>query len=446
MHVPSPNSRSHVINQTRRASLARHLFSLSNSASASQTRRKLDSDILQQLHIMGEEERPRKLQKVDDGSALASKDEDAVVASEPTDEQTHDQTSEQKPEGIATPDEKDTDEPAEADADGEKHPPGISKNQLKKLKKKEKWEAGRDWRKEKRKEKERAKKERERAARAELRKNPDGAQENAPKPCRRSLTKAGRGQSTLVPVTFVLDCDFDDLMSDKERISLASQLTRSYADNSRARCRAHLVFSSFDKKLKERFNTVLRKQYRKWKNVTTTGDDFVTAAQEAQERMRSLDGGNLLGAFASQAEAKPEDGEVVYLTSDSPDTLTELKPHHTYIIGGLVDKNRHKGICYKRAAEKGIKTARLPIGDYMQMASRYVLTTNHVVAIMLKWLEFGDWGQAFSFVMPKRKGGVLKDEGGKDTPEEELAQVEDGDDLEEEAVSASPEAQQAEPA
>ncbi|KAK3072120.1 hypothetical protein LTS18_014704, partial [Coniosporium uncinatum] len=28
--------------------------------------------------------------------------------------------------------------------------------------------------------------------------------------------------------------------------------------------------------------------------------------------------------------------------------------------------------------------------------------------IMLKWLEFGDWGEAFDQVIPKRKGGTLK--------------------------------------
>ena len=141
------------------------------------------------------------------------------------------------------------------------------------------------------------------------------------------------------------------------------------------------------------------------------------------------------GSGADQASAKDDqhgdnpladEGEVIYLTSDSPDTLTELKPYHTYIIGGIVDKNRHKGICYKKALDRNdelkvesvinsdpttvnkIKTAKLPIGEYMNMTARHVLTTNHVVEIMLKWLETGDWGEAFLAVMPKRKGGTLK--------------------------------------
>jgi tRNA (guanine9-N1)-methyltransferase len=73
-----------------------------------------------------------------------------------------------------------------------------------------------------------------------------------------------------------------------------------------------------------------------------------------------------------------------------------------------VDRNREKGLCYNRAREYKIRTAKLPIGEYMAMQSRYVLNTNQVVEIMAKWLECGDWGKAFLDVIPKRKGGTLK--------------------------------------
>jgi tRNA (guanine9-N1)-methyltransferase len=93
-----------------------------------------------------------------------------------------------------------------------------------------------------------------------------------------------------------------------------------------------------------------------------------------------------------------------------------LSPYSTYIVGGLVDKNRHKGICYKIAKERGIKTAKLPIGEYLEMQSRKVLATNHVVEIMVRWLECGDWGEAFMKVIPKRKGVKLREGEQQDSP------------------------------
>lgn len=57
----------------------------------------------------------------------------------------------------------------------------------------------------------------------------------------------------------------------------------------------------------------------------------------------------------------------MYLTADSPDELSELDPSKVYILGGLVDRNRHKGICYQRAQEAGVATARLPITQHMKL-------------------------------------------------------------------------------
>lgn len=49
-----------------------------------------------------------------------------------------------------------------------------------------------------------------------------------------------------------------------------------------------------------------------------------------------------------------------------------------YIIGGIVDRNRLKGVTYKKAQEQGIATAKLPLDKYVEMgASTRVLTVNH---------------------------------------------------------------------
>ncbi len=336
---------------------------------------------------------------------------------------------------------------AVAKANGE-----MSKSQQKKLKKKLEWEAGKESRKEYKKEKERAKK-----TKAEAEKQALIAAGVAP-PVKPKAPK--QPPSIQVPVTLLLDCDFDSYMLDKEIASLGQQVTRSYSDLKNGRYRAHMVISSFGGRMRERYEGILQNYHLAWKGVTFTDKLFTEAAKDAHERMMiGKEGGRLAGALAgkeqlakdkgrdqmwqekvagearkaeeaeeagnevpdveasapevsTEAPAKsfliPAQPQLVYLSSDSDETLGELQPYTTYIIGGIVDKNRHKRLCHKRAVELGIPTAKLPIGQYMEMQSRTVLATNHVVDIMVNWLESGDWGEAFLKAIPKRKEATLR--------------------------------------
>lgn len=326
-------------------------------------------------------------------------------------------------------------EPSEIAGEGENSVPKISKNQLKKQRRHERWEAGREDRKLKRKEKIKEKKERRREA---ITVDEDG---NIIKPGPLRLPRGSVGPGKQVPITVIFDCDFEDLMYDHELKSLGLQITRCYSDNRKAKFRTHLALSSFGGKMEERFNGILAQQHTAWKGFQFFEDDFVSVAEKAKEWMSGPKGGEIGGALETDAsdtqasekepeEGSSEEGEIVYLSSESDNVLTHLKPNSTYIIGGLVDKNRHKGVCHKRAVNRNVKTAKLPIGEYLEMKSRQVLVTNHVLEIMLKWLEFGDWGKAFMAVMPKRKGGRLKDEVGDDV-------AEDGDEAEEDLAQES---------
>lgn len=391
---------------------------------------------------MDDEERPRKLAKID------TPDDPVHEELGPAMTGAVDGSTRAEHSGAPAADNVGTQSPNSPNANGavviaegaegtEEATPKMSKKQLKRLRRREQWADQRDMRRDKRKQKLGEK--RDRRAQMILEAREKGGEE-AVKALRKTWepTRSKHRRSTLLPLSMVIDCSYDELMADKERISLSSQLTRTYSSNSGAKWRSHVIFSSFDKLLKERFDTVLP-QYKNWKGIDMIPEDFVHAAELAKQRMLS---GKLAGPFAELGEAKPEDGEVIYLSSDSPNTLTELKPHSTYIIGGLVDKNRHKAVCYKKAVEKGIKTAKLPIGDYIQMASRSVLTTNHVVEIMLEWMELGDWGEAFMKVLPMRKGGKLKGKGkankedaDPEEDEEEMeGEVEAMDDIDDEIV------------
>ncbi|RMZ70625.1 hypothetical protein GMOD_00000743 [Pyrenophora seminiperda CCB06] len=358
---------------------------------------------------MESDERPSKMRKLEhmdadvtvvDAPAMSTSDEQLPVTAE------HD-------EQVDTP-EVAAGTPAESEGAESK----ISKNQLKKLRRQERWEAGREDRKLKRKEKIKEKKERRRETWAQMPVDENG---NKPRPPPSRAPRHSAGPGKQVPITVIFDCDFEELMYDNELKSLGLQITRCYSDNRKANFRAHLALSSFGGKMKERFDGILAKQYTSWKGFRFFEEDFVEVAEKAKEWMSGPEGGEVAGALKPSAETSDsaDEGEIVYLSSESDNVLTHLKPNSTYIIGGLVDKNRHKGICHKRAMERGIKTAKLPIGEYLEMKSRQVLVTNHVLEIMLKWMDFEDWGKAFMAVMPERKGAKLKGDADAEDAEKE---------------------------
>lgn len=338
----------------------------------------------------------------------------------------------------------------------------LSKSALKKIRKKAAWEASKDIRKAARKQKDKDKKALKATARQELAAK-IAAGEIAPVV---QVHQHRYVRPTQVPMGLILDCDFNDLMTEKELISLAAQATRCYSENRTAQFRTHLVISSWGGRLRERFETVLGRNHEAWKGVMFLEEGFVEAGKVVDEVMRGKMGGKIVGALKTvdegtesskeqdaatktlknegdepatsetsgteptteenpiqETDIPPPPPSLVYLSSDSPNILTTLSPYTTYIIGGIVDKNRHKGLCQKRATELGIPTAKLPIGEFMVMNSRSVLAVNHVVEIMLRWLECGDWGEAFEKVIPKRKGGVLRskieEENGREDEEEE---------------------------
>lgn len=331
--------------------------------------------------------------------------------------------------------------------EGEDGTPKISKNQLKRLRRQAAHEQFRQERKEKRKEKRHQQQAKKRALKeavvAEAQAAGQDPEEALKKLCKEPWV------AHPVPVAFIIDCDFEEYMRENEIVSLSSQIVRSYSQNRRAKYQAQLVISSWKGKLKDRFERVLKNAHLNWKGgVKCVEGDFMQAAEIAKGMMEGADvkegmidllkpsgnGGLLLpepeaeeteeGGDAAAAAPKPKPEEeaedvnqsIVYLSAESDYTLDKLEANTCYVIGGLVDRNREKGLCYGRAKAAKVRTAKLPIGEYMAMQSRYVLTTNQVVEIMAKWLECGDWGEAFLTVIPKRKGGTLKAESSCGTP------------------------------
>ena len=95
----------------------------------------------------------------------------------------------------------------------------------------------------------------------------------------------------------------------------------------------------------------------------------------------------------------------VYLTAEAEETLDSVEPGVTYVIGGLVDRNRLPGVCAKRAQQLNLPQKRLPLLEHVHFKSRTVLTVNHVFEILVERLNGKDWKEAIVAVLPKRKIG-----------------------------------------
>ncbi|TGJ79544.1 hypothetical protein E0Z10_g9228 [Xylaria hypoxylon] len=319
----------------------------------------------------------------------------------------------------------------------------ISKSQLKKLKRQKRWEEGKEVRRLKRRGKRHERSARRRAANEEeiAIALVEGREAVLDKDRRRHRPMS----STKVPVAIILDCQFEKYMLEPELVSLSSQVTRCYSDNRGAQYPVHLYVSSFGGVLKKRNETVLENQHLKWKDISFCEGDFIEAANEAKQSMTGPRGGELISLLQQSSptpthpthpnkaqstptpepEAEDVDKSIVYLTADSPYTLDRLEPNTCYVVGGIIDKNREKGLCYRIARENNVRTAKLPISEYMVLQHRHILATNHVIEIMLKWLETGDWGTAFMEIIPTRKGGKLKTNEGTTTETAEGEAVEE---------------------
>ena len=173
-------------------------------------------------------------------------------------------------------------------------------------------------------------------------------------------------------VNLMIDLDFESFMNQKELKSTSVQLGLVYSVNRKFgnECK----FVGFGKEI-EKFVRNSWPEFEKWTNVefrSNTLDQFLNA-------------------------------DCVYLTGNSDNELTDLDDDHVYIIGGIVDHNKHKNLCLNKAQRLGIKHAKLPIDKYLDLKSGNILTFFHVVEILLRYSQTKDWHLAFTSVIPQRK-------------------------------------------
>ncbi|KAG8723102.1 tRNA (guanine(9)-N(1))-methyltransferase [Ceratobasidium sp. 428] len=249
-------------------------------------------------------------------------------------------------------------------------------------------------------------------------------------------------------------------MTEKEVGSLCSQLAYTYASYRRTRTPfTGLLFTSLNGRALEHLNGINDASYRRWKGAEWWTEDidglwnpppgveqqlqepgigepvptdinvnaipeYASTESSVPSGVGTASGGNEpstsdLPAPTVSARGKPRRPRrqpapqtrascrresVVYLTADAEDELLELQEGETYVIGGIVDRNRYKNLCANKARDLNMRSARLPIGRYLaDMPTRKVLTVNQVFDILVHWVSTRDWELAMQKVMPKRK-------------------------------------------
>ena len=94
--------------------------------------------------------------------------------------------------------------------------------------------------------------------------------------------------------------------------------------------------------------------------------------------------------------------EIIYLSPDSPNILEEVNSDSIYVIGGFVDKPVSKYRSLDKATNLKIKTARLPLEEYLPDIMNPVLNINNVVEILSKFMESKNWDTAVNESIAKR--------------------------------------------
>ncbi len=286
----------------------------------------------------------------------------------------------------------------------------MSKNQLKKLRKKENWEMNKEKIKLQYKEKQKKKKEIKKELKKTLMTTNDTLllnndlklTDDIVLDCKvniinndiesgnniiKNLTETKKDKLTKFldlstkGIPIIIDCGFEELMMEKEIHSMANQINFIY---SRFR-KMHNPFRLILFNVGEKTYISLNKQgFSFWKGV------------EVIKSSENLDW-NYLSSHLSK--------DLMYLTGDSSNEITSISNHFAYIIGGIVDRNRYKGLTLKIAEDNSLRHGKLPISNYIGLKTSQILTTNHVFDLLASFSESDDkdWKKAFETIIPKRK-------------------------------------------
>ena len=145
-------------------------------------------------------------------------------------------------------------------------------------------------------------------------------------------------------------------------MSLCSQLAYTYSANRQASFPFSLIYTSLNGRTFDRLESMGDAGYKRWTNTKWWSEDYSRLWENEDIPQSDTETGPMrptdrvkddssvsatTSSKATQTDLKftrnnTPKNTVVYLTADSEDELSELRPDETYIIGGICDHNRYK--------------------------------------------------------------------------------------------------------
>lgn len=137
----------------------------------------------------------------------------------------------------------------------------------------------------------------------------------------------------------LLDCAFENKMTEIELSDLGSQFQHSFAANKIHQEPFHLMFCNL--KSGSRTALTLEKHLKNYDEYPFTVTDKPYLKLFPKDRL-------------------------VYLTPNSPNFLQEYDENDVYIVGGIVDKGGEEPLTLAKSKREGIRTAKFPLDQYLR--------------------------------------------------------------------------------
>ena len=269
----------------------------------------------------------------------------------------------------------------------------ISKNQLKKMKRQEEWKQKMEKIKAYKKEKKRLKREereKEELLNPKITEPKKEINKDIPFKSRKQIKEEFK-EKCKNGMRVIIDCDFEHLMDERCIKSMVRQIVDLYSINKYSTNPFRVILYGVGKQIKEGLE---KSDYKNWIGIEIYfKEDYPNFDKFIEDILYKDD----------KRPMKDIKYNIYYLSADSENNIENIDKNSTYIIGGIVDRNKYKGLSLNKAKELGINHGKFPIGEYLKLQSSQVLTTNHTFHILNEFSIRHDWKEAFVSIIPKRK-------------------------------------------